>query len=89
MLANPPAKATLAARTRRLFPSSVSAPFSSSSPPPYPPMYPIVSGNTLSVHGESDVKTPAARTVAYVVAPTAPSPSTSAPMAASRDAVAS
>jgi hypothetical protein len=31
-------------------------------------MYPIVSGNTLSVHGDSDVNTPAARTVTYVVA---------------------
>jgi len=41
------------------------------------------------VHGDSDVNTPAARTVTYVVAPTVPPPRTSAPIAASRDCVAS
>ena len=46
-------------------------------------MYPIVSGNTLSVHGDSEVNIPAASTVAYVVAPTLPPPRTSPPMDAS------
>ena len=38
----------------------------------YPPMYPIVSGKTLSVHGESDVTSPARRTIANVAGVTLP-----------------
>lgn len=32
----------------------------------YPPMYPIVSGSTLSVHGDRLVASPASSTAAYV-----------------------
>ncbi len=32
----------------------------------YPPMYPMVSGSTLSVHGDKLVTSPAPRTMTYV-----------------------
>ena len=35
--------------------------------PAYPPMYPMVSGRTLRVHGESEVTRPAMRTTANVI----------------------
>jgi hypothetical protein len=64
--ANPTANAIAFDRIADFFASSSSSSFSFSASEAYPPMYPNVSGNTDSVHGDKLVTNPATKTNANV-----------------------